>query len=595
MVKLKSFLCLMGVMFKKAIVTLITLLLIASALSPVIAKGVEKPERRDLFLYTYFSKVMERLDYSLRYSINNQSYGLNIVNGTLQELELLREENLYYLQKGVHTRIADILPAFYNLSREVELLDELILEYQRNSSPLLAVGIRDAIENVRETLTEVKSLTLWDGDKALHFKTDAIEKDLSEAEALLPKEKRPKKLKLEIKLSTTSPILNQSVRIFGTCPGNETVTVVIKGAGASWNLTVKSKNGFFSTEYAFERIGRFTVYAVQRNETSRRITVTVLKIPTMFVTSSALSAFIGENITLRGRLVDYTGRPLANRSVTVGGRELLTSSNGSFSVVFHSDRATSFTVALRFSGDELHRGTSKTLTVTFRRYPVFISLSGPQSAKPGENATLSGRISPAINATLNLYVNGKPAGKLNCSNGLFSFNLSLNKPGILSAYVRFGGNENLSPATSNTVTVVFKAPPNRTPRYVGIAATVLGLVLLALSLYRRPGPEEVMEADESMGDVRQAREEKTIPDDPAEAYKMIRGELRRAFGIGLQMTPREVISALNGWELKGELERLTKLHEKSVYAGLRPTQAELEEMRKAVRSIMEALGDEGRS
>ena len=594
MVKLKSFLCLMGVMFKKAIVTLITLLLITSALSPVIAKGVEKPERRDLFLYTYFSKVMERLDYSLRYSINNQSYGLRIVNGTLQELELLREENLYYLQKGVHTRIADILPAFYNLSREVRLLDELILEYQRNSSPLLAVGIRDAIGSVRETLTEVRALTLWDGNRGLHFKTGAIERDLSEAEKLLPKEKKPKRL--EIRLSTTSPILNQSVRVFGTCPGNGAVSVVIEGAGMSWNLTAKPENGFFSTEYTFERIGRFTVYAVQGNETSNRVAVTVLKIPTMFVTSGALSAFIGENITLRGRLVDYMGRPLANRSVTVGGKELFTSLNGSFSVVLHSDRATSFTVALRFSGDELHRGASKTLTVTFRRYPVFISLSGPQSAKPGENVTLTGKVSPAINATLDLYVNGKPAEKVNCSNGLFSFNLSSDKPGILSAYVRFGGSENLSPAASNAVRVVFKAPPDRTPKYIGIAATVLGLVLLALSLYRRPGPEaEVMETDEIEEEVERAREEKVIPDDPAEAYEMIRGELRRAFGIGLQMTPREVISALNEWELKGELERLTELHEKSVYAGFKLSQAELEEMQEIVRKLVEALGDEGGS
>ncbi|WP_456365956.1 Ig-like domain repeat protein [Thermococcus sp.] len=581
-------------MFKKAVVTLITLILIASALSPVIAKGVEKPERRDLFLYTYFSKVMERLDYSLRYSINNQSYGLKIVNGTLQELELLREENLYYLQKGVHTRIADILPTFYNLSREVGLLDELILEYQRNSSPLLAVGVRDAIENVRETLTEVRDLTLWNGDRALHFKTGAIEKDLSQAEALLPKEKKPRKL--EIRLSTTSPILNQSVQIFGTCPGNGTVTVVIEGTETSRNLTVKPENGFFSTEYAFERIGRFTVYAVQGNETSNRVAVTVLKIPTMFITSSALSAFIGENMTLRGRLVDYMGRPLANRSITVGGKELFTSLNGSFSVVLHSDRATSFTVALRFSGDELHRGASKTLTVTFRRYPVFISLSGPQSAKPGENVTLTGKVSPAINATLDLYVNGKPAEKVNCSNGLFSFNLSSDKPGILSAYVRFGGSENLSPATSNTVRVVFKAPPDRTPKYIGIAATVLGLVLLTLSLYRRPGPEaKIMEADESEEEIEQTREEKVIPDDPARAYEMIRGELRRAFGIGLQMTPREAIKALDGWKLKGELERLTELHEKSVYAGFRLSQAEVEEMRKIVRDIMEALGDEGGS
>ncbi len=95
---------------------LITLILIIGSLPPLTAgKGVEKPVQRDVFLYDYFSEVLVHFEYSLKYTLANESYGLKLATQTLNELELINTEAMYYRDRGVDSPVMEVIPPLLRL------------------------------------------------------------------------------------------------------------------------------------------------------------------------------------------------------------------------------------------------------------------------------------------------------------------------------------------------------------------------------------------------------------------------------------------------------------------------------------------------
>jgi hypothetical protein len=68
--------------------------------------------------------------------------------------------------------------------------------------------------------------------------------------------------------------------------------------------------------------------------------------------------------------------------------------------------------------------------------------------------------------------------------------------------------------------------------------------------------------------------------------------MKETLGLGESLTPREVLNALRDWELHGELEMVTALHERVVYGGMSPDEEELAMFRETVKKLLEAMGRE---
>ena len=572
---------------------LIILLLILGSSPLASARAVSEPTQRDVFLYEYFSQVLVRLDYSLRYALMNESYSLKLANLTLNELELIRDESLYYQERGVNSTVMRVIPPFYDFASETLILVQLVLEFHENPSPALASGILSTLEDMRRTLTVIEHTKLRNGTRVLVFNTAKIRKHLAEIRKLVSSTP-PEQEGFFIGVSDDTPVLNKTVRIFGSCPGNSSVTIIIRGGNSTNLLLVRPSNGLFTTLYRFAEPGRYLIYAVQGKERSNSVMVMVRKIPTSFIVSDSYSAFLNDTIHLSGRLVDYYGRPLAGRRIIVGNVTLLTGKDGGFSRDYFSPVATSFRIVLRFEGDATHAGTSKAVTLSFTRYPVSITLDGPTEVIRGKGASFTGTVDPALPFPIIVYVAGGEYIRLTPDNGTFSFELRPNETGEFEVYAVFPGNERYEKARSNLIILKVVPPEDMRPRYVAIALLTLlmigGFVLLRkrkgrdkASSRKKPRPEVVME-EENVPVVTDKKLE--IPGDIGEAYTLLRRRLKEALGISESMTPREVLSFLRDWELYPYLETVTKLHEKAVYGEIPLSESETAEFIESMEILL---------
>ncbi len=578
---------------EKTAVALLLILIIG--LTPLIsAKGVQKLVPRDEFLYVYFSHVLNDFEYSLRYALENNSYGLTLANTTLSRLALIREEAVYYRSHGVNARVMNILPPFYRFSQDLVTLDELIKEYYTKKDPAVAAEITQTVGDMENALGEIRSMRLFNGTEVLRFDTAKVESYLRRiADTVRPK--RPKIKGLTLRVTDDKPILNETVTFFGATPENGTVTLVITRENSSVIYLLNASKGFFSTSHTFDELGNYTTYAIQGNTTSGRIRITVQKIPTTIIVTGRTSALINTILTLRGELVDYYGRPLPNRTVLVNGTPVVTDASGAFSRNYTSRTPATIRVPLKFGGDETHTGTATQVILTFSRMPTAITLRGPENLTVGREGKFSGVITPPLNATLTVYVNGTPFMNVKAVNGSFSFTIRPRKSGKLRLYATFPGDTLHGKATSNVLLVTVLPKESNMARYalVLLVMAAIGVVFIAGKRRIRPAPQgsPTGRPPRSPHEGKRPVEgtEPSVPEDVGEAYTMLRRLLKDRLRVPESLTPRETLRTLRDWEGLEDLRRATMVHERYVYGGASLSERELTEFREAVKGLMGVL------
>ena len=583
------------------LLTIITILLLM--LPPAGARGVEKPVPHDEFLYEYFSHTLEKFAYSLKYAYEGNDYGLTLAENTHNDLLRIMRESRIYREKRIKARVFDVLPPFYNFSVELITLDKLLFKFQEdNGSIALATGIVNTIERMRGYLEEIKAMELYNGTKILRFDTSEVEGYLNEINEtaaktltyLINQSENPnqgKSIELSLYATNRNPIVNQSVTFFGTAPSNESVTIVIREEGLERGIVVPVEGHFFTMRYRFTRPGEYLVRAVQGNLSTPWLEIDVGKIPTYFLVLSPTSAIVNTTLTVRVSLVDYYSNPLPRREVTVNGTVFITDINGTVTFDLWSPKEASFNLALEFKSDEFHEGITKVVTIKFTRIPTAITITGPGTVEEGKAFEIKGSMTPAINSTVEIYVNDRPYAVVNSTNGLFSLNMTHKTAETLKVYAVFNGTELYLPSKSNVLLVSVVPSESNLLRYVAVLLIVIGLIVYTQKnrlIRRTEHQKEIVEKEETgeEGAVRIG-----IPEDVGEAYSLIRDALSREMGISKNLTPREVLERLKGWKGHKDLKTVTLIHEKVVYGGEKPGKDEMQIFKRAAEAVITALGE----
>ncbi len=574
------------------LLTIITILLLM--LPPAGARGVEKPVPHDEFLYEYFSHTLEKFAYSLKYAYGGNDYGLTLAENTHNDLLRIMMEGRIYREKGIKARVFDVLPPFYNFSVELITLDKLLFKFQKdNGSIALATGIVNTIERMRRYLEEIKAMELYNGTKILRFDTSEVEGYLKEINTAAEKTLNSQSKNRELSLYATSrnPIVNQSVTFFGTAPLNGSVRIVIKEeSGLERGIVVPVEKHFFTMQYRFTRPGRYLVRAIQGNLSTPWLEINVGRIPTYFLVLSPTSAIVNTTLTVWVSLVDYYSNPLPWREVTVNGTVFITDTNGTVTFDLWSPKEASFHLILEFKGDEFHEGITKVVTIDFTRIPTAITITGPGTVEEGKAFEIKGSITPAINSTVEIYVNDRPYAVVNSTNGIFSLNMTHETAETLKVYAVFNGTELYLPSKSNVLLVSVVPSESNPLRYVAVLLIVISLIAYTQRdrLGRRAERQEgTVEKEETGGEEAVWIE---IPDDVGEAYSLIRDALSKEMGVPKNLTPREVLERLKDWKGHKDLKTVTLIHEKVVYGGEKPGKDEMQTFKRAAEAVIIALG-----
>ncbi len=552
----------------------------------VSAKGVERPVRNDYFLYGYFSEVLNYFSSSLNYALDNNTYSVSLATTTSERLKMIYDEALYYRSKGIPTRVMSVIPPFYSFSTKLVVLDGLVLRFQDSPSSALAAGIRRLVESMRGYLLDISRMRLYDGNRVLRFNVNRTLGYLDSIEKLVSTENFSSKT-LSVEISAVSPVLNESVVIFGSTPLNGTVDVYIRGNTSTVVLPVSVSSGMFSTDYTFHRLGSYSIYAIQGAERSNEVNVTVGKIPTTFLVFPVYSAVVNGTVKLSGQLVDLYGNPIRNESVVIRRMDihrsivLKTSDNGSFSVEYRSSIPVQFTVSLRYPGDSVHKGASSSVVVKFTKIPVSISLYK-------KDKKFYGFVEPPLNCTVEVFVNGARNSSVPVAEGQFSFSLHFKVKQKISVYVYYNGSEIYSNATSN---VVYLLPPPRVVSYLLVSVFAIAVAGVGLWLWFRRRREEYLFVEPVTGEETASTYEidSFSFESIREAYGKLREVIISRFGMSRSLTPREILNALKGWSGAEKLEFVTEVHERAIYAGERIPDEVVSEFMKAIRGLIGTL------
>ena len=574
----------MEVMTMKKILILIIMLIIIFSI-PVAAKAVERPVSRDIFLYEYFSKTLVRFEYTLRYSLQNNPYSIQLAENTTEKLGEIQLEALYYKNRGVDAKVMEVIPPFYDFSRNLEELTQLVLQFQKEPNAALAVGIQRTVESMNRDLETIDSIRLMNGTKFLNFtaQTAKIRSDLVKILKMTSSARISPK-KFEISVSDIKPLLYENVTIYGSTPMNGSIEMIIAGKNSSTMILTFPKNGIFSVKYSFRKLGNYSIYAIQGNIRSNTVEITVRKIPSILLMDDIFSGLMGSTLNVSGQLVDYYGNALAHREISIGNTTLLTDDEGRFYSNYTSDVPKTMQLTVSFHGDEMHSAVSKNISIIFRRYPTSIALSGPSKAYTGRKIEFTGNMTPSLSVPLVVYLNDRPYITITAVDGSFSFFIKPNETGKLKVYVRFRGDSIHAEAVSNVIILNVVNPPSRILRY---AAMLLILALLISTfIYTRKGGEKriIEEREEEL--LRPPKEKKPavrLPDSVTELYAF----LRKILGISENLTPREALMLFRNTKIYGDMERITELHEKLVYGSMPLTGDEEREFRERVRRVLE--------
>jgi len=569
---------------KRVLGVIMVALIICSSIGSVSAKGVEKPISRDIFIYEYFSKTLVKFEHSLRYSLQNNPYSIQLANNTTTELELIQLESIYYQNKGINAKVMEVIPPFYDFSQNLEELTSLVLQFQKEPNSALVAGIRRTVETMNKDLELIDSIKLMNGTKILNFtsQTERVRSYLRKILEMITSTKIHAE-KFEIFISNTKPILHENITIYGSTPSNDSIQIIILGKNSSMVIFTSPKKGMFSVEYSFRKLGNYTIYALQGTNRSNTIPITVRKIPSLFIMSDTFSGLMGSELNVSGQLIDYYGNALKHKEISIGNRTLLTDENGAFYTIYTSNIPQIIQLTARFRGDNAHSAAAKNISLIFSKYPTSITLSGPSEGYKGEKIEFTGNMTPSLSAPLVVYLNNRPYISITAVNGSFSFFIKPNDTGKLKVYVKFRGDSIHAGAISNVIILNVVNPPSMAKRYVMILL-ILAFLILASIYTKKPHKEKTMVRRE--GYPKLPEEEKpavSLPEDMAGLY----GFLRKILGISENLTPREALMLFRNSKIYEDMKRITELHEKLVYGSMPLTGEEEKEFRERVKKVLE--------
>ncbi|ASJ15366.1 hypothetical protein A3L10_09575 [Thermococcus radiotolerans] len=532
-----------------------------------------------------YDQVLAENDSAL--NVSSRLYG--ITNSTYETL-------IVYSSIGINDKVLSLASEFQKLGECSFYVSSGSLSFRRGMEEGDYVSARNALllmetglSSCREAVNSISSVELvGENNESLRFDVTGLSSKLDGVEDLIGEYRRALDAaevpsNFSVFISKESPMVLDNVTIFGYAPNMSSVLLVVNGT----LYTPELGNGTFRLVYSFPRTGTYEIYAVGVNSSgsfrSNVLLVNVTRIPTRIIAEESR----GEAVTVSGYLLDYWSRGVDRvpLKLVVGGEAypLVTDPEGFFNATVNVSSEVNATVL--FAGTSLYAPSNVTLLLLPAKLrPTIRLFYEGGSVKAGDTVTITGTVTPDLSIPLVIYVDDSPYTTIT-ARGDFSFQVQLGE-GTHEVYAYFPGSDELQASGSNVIQIT-AAPISYTTRIL----LLLAFLLLAGLGYKFLTREKVQPAVEEVAGERPVEAEfGEAPPDVLGAYRVVYRFLRRLYSLPGSITPREMLSRLRGEPFYNDLEKLTVMHERGLYARMRFGISEaLGAVKRASRVIITAI------
>ena len=606
----------------------------------------------DQYTYNYYNNILNEFNNILNNIIENKNGSIEDAYNMSLKLKKIRDESIDYRLNNISSPSYYIVGYFYDFSKDLYKLSKLNYDLNKNleenttiskiNAKVDLVEINNTINNMVNTLNNIENISiLKDSDNnTLKFNVDDILNTL-----IIYKKVIGYKYNylgnittnnLTIYVSDTNPILYEEISIYGTASGNN-VSVYI---GNKSYIVPVNNGGVYSLKHKFYSIGNYNVYAKCGNKTSNTILIKVNKIPVKIITNcpNILEEYIDNIINIRGYVVDYYGNKLTYKTLYINNNPYTLDGNGSFEYYIYSDIPKNENVYIQYPGDDIHKSSSKNITILLKKYSINIKIwtNNTKNILVNNNITINGKITPNINRSIELavVVNGTPIKNLHVKNSNFSFNISFNSSGKYNLYLYYDGDDYYNSAKSNILEFTVISEDFTLYIYGGVLLIIILIILILnknkiIKLFNKNNEEDINleENDIYLDKVNEYNNEYNNNDDGyntennngddtvssslnienimirinsnpsiSEGYNIIYNLLNQKLSLNNKPTPRELLKKVK-YEIDNnkipniydDLEYITKIHEKNVYGGQNITDEEYYEFIKRIKNILREL------
>jgi len=579
----------------------LALLLVTAGFPAVSGVGIDYSSMgsNDYGAYMYFSSLLDKFVGLYEIILDGNSSALNT------SLELYSLTNSTYRALLIYSSVG-VKNNVLSLARDFRTLGECSLYIANGSSSFNGdLSVRDyadarsdiflmkkGLSLCNETLYRISSVPLaGGGNRTVRMNVSTLSAKLEDVSSLVVRFQRSlDALKFNKNFSVfvvpCRPVVDENVTLFGYAPNMSSVLVWVNGT----TYRVMPENGTFHMSLSFHRPGVYEVYATGTNTSgtfrSAPLTVPVDRIPTTIVATETRNG----TVVVSGHLLDVWGNgvPYAVLSMISpeGNYSVRTGEDGSFNLTLNVSSVMNTT--LLFAGNNRYSPSNFTLMILPTKLrPVIHLLYHGGAVKAGDVIRITGSVTPSERIPLIVYVDGSKYTTIN-ADGKFSFHVRLDE-GTHEVYVYFPGNDELSPAGSNVLTIT-ATPIN----YKMSILLLLSFMVLAWIGYRIISQKKDSTTVESNPSVEAPTPRSVQSFDAVASYRIVYRFLRRLYSLPISITPRELLSKLQNKPFYDELVELTELHEMALYARVRRgISGAVNAARKASRVIITAIvGDE---
>ncbi|XRO75231.1 hypothetical protein ACO3TA_07615 [Methanocaldococcus sp. 28A] len=588
------------------------IIFVALSLSIANAQNHINPEELvddDEFTYKYFNDIIKEFADVLNEMVFDNPDYFNDSIYVFKKVEKTRTVILIYKSKNIESPSEYIINPFYEFSKELmhlcelnkELKDDLAKNttYSLYNARLRIVEINETINNMETLLDEIDNISiLKKGNETLKFNTSDVRKYLELYKKKFSKYGNITITNLTIDVSNKNPILFENITIYGIGENGYVIIHINNEENKTYNLTVK--NNLFLMKYSFNRTGIYKIYATQNGKTSNIVYVNVSRIPSYMVVDNNYTAYVGEEIKINGKLIDYYGNPIKNTTIFANNKIIHVDDNGTFTIVEFSPKSLLKLINLVYKGNEIYKPANKTVDVEFLKYPVKITIyTDKTNVSVNEPLIIYGNVE-GLNRTSDvcIFVNDN-LYKIIKTNGTFKTNIFFNSSGDYVVYAIYRGDEYHEGCKSNIIKIHVKE--NSPIIFIILGIVALGLIIGYLyknKVFKQSKYDKekivVEVSEENIVETKEVNEkDEEIPNDIKEAYKFIFNKITSKYNLPKNLTPRELLNIIKEKkpDLYDDLNIITKIHENYVYKGIEINAHLREEFFKRINKILGEINE----